>query len=146
MTEFPPNRSMPPGVVIPVLSYRDTHEAVAWLCRAFGFTERLRIGDHRSQLVLCGGTVVVTDLGQEPGPTGTAEARTHSVMVRVPDVDAHCAQATAVGARILAAPATHPYGERQYSAEDLAGHHWTFSQTVADVDPASWGGEPRPRS
>jgi hypothetical protein len=31
------------------------------------------------------------------------------------------------------------YGERQYSAEDLGGHHWVLSQSIADVDPASWG-------
>jgi hypothetical protein len=23
---------------------------------------------------------------------------------------------------------------------DLAGHHRTFSQSISDVDPASWGG------
>lgn len=37
--------------------------------------------------------------------------------------------------------ADHPYGERQYTVQDLGGHAWTFSQTLADVDPASWGGE-----
>jgi len=39
----------------------------------------------------------------------------------------------------LAPPTDYPYGERQYSAEDLGGHRWTFSQSIADVDPASWG-------
>jgi hypothetical protein len=39
------NRSMPPGVIIPVLGYPDVHEAAGWLCRSFGFVERLRIGD-----------------------------------------------------------------------------------------------------
>ena len=38
------NRSMPPAVIIPELSYPDVREAVEWLCRTFGFTERLRIG------------------------------------------------------------------------------------------------------
>ncbi len=33
-----------------VLFYPDVGEAVDWLCRSFGFVERLRIGDHRSQL------------------------------------------------------------------------------------------------
>lgn len=36
----------------------------------------------------------------------------------------------------------HPYGERQYVAEDPGGHRWTFSQSLVDVDPASWGGTP----
>jgi uncharacterized glyoxalase superfamily protein PhnB len=59
--------------------------------------------------------------------------------VRVADVDAHYRRAEKAGARIPAPPADHKYGERQYTAEDLDGHRWTFSQTVADVDPASWG-------
>jgi uncharacterized glyoxalase superfamily protein PhnB len=37
-------------------------------------------------------------------------------------------------------PTDFPYGERQYGAEDLAGHHWTFSETLADVAPEDWGG------
>ena len=32
------------------------------------------------------------------------------------------------------------YGERQYVATDLAGHQWTFTQSVADVSPEEWGG------
>lgn len=43
------NRSMPASAVIPVLAYPDVREAVAWLCRAFGFVERLRIGDENAQ-------------------------------------------------------------------------------------------------
>jgi len=62
-------------------------------------------------------------------------------MVPVPDVDAHHAAAVAAGARVLNPPTTHPYGERQYSVIDPGGHRWTFSQSVADSDPATWGGE-----
>jgi uncharacterized glyoxalase superfamily protein PhnB len=60
-------------------------------------------------------------------------------MVRVADAKAHCARAAKEGARIVNEPTDYPYGERQYSAEDFAGHEWTFSQTIADVDPATWG-------
>lgn len=45
------------------------------------------------------------------------------------------------GARILSPPTDFPYGERQYNAEATGGHRWTFSQSIADVDPATWGGE-----
>ena len=65
---------------------------------------------------------------------------THSITVRVEDVDAHRARAEAHGARILMEPTDFEYGERQYTTEDLAGHQWTFSETLADVDPAAWGG------
>ena len=66
---------------------------------------------------------------------------THSVLVRVDDARAHCEHARAHGARIDMEPTDYEYGERQYRAEDLAGHVWTFSQTLADVAPEEWGGE-----
>jgi len=129
---LPQNRSMPESVVMPVLVYPDVRAAVAWLSAAFGCVERLRIGEHRAQLALGGGHVVAAD-----GPS--AGMSRSVVLVRVADVDAHFRRAERAGARIIAPPADHMYGERQYTAEDLAGHRWTFSQTVADVDPASWG-------
>jgi uncharacterized glyoxalase superfamily protein PhnB len=128
------NRSIPPSVVIPVLYYPDVREAADWLCRSFGFVERLRIGDHRVQLSFGAGAVVVAG---QPGGAGGAG---HSVMVRVADVDGHCEHARQLGARIINPPTDYPYGERQYTVEDLGGHRWTFSQTIADVDPRDWGG------
>jgi uncharacterized glyoxalase superfamily protein PhnB len=37
-------------------------------------------------------------------------------------------------------PTDFEYGERQYAAEDPAGHRWTFSETLEDVAPEAWGG------
>jgi len=65
---------------------------------------------------------------------------THSVMVRVEDARAHCERARAHGVTIVMEPTDFEYGERQYTAEDLAGHQWTFSETLADVAPEEWGG------
>lgn len=127
------NRSMPESVIIPEIPYPDVRQAVDWLCRCFGFAERLRIGDHRAQLSFAGGSLVVTAQGGSPAPKC-------SIMVRVSDVDRHHAHATRLGVRILTPPTDYPYGERQYTAEDLAGHRWTFSQTIQDVDPSAWGG------
>jgi uncharacterized glyoxalase superfamily protein PhnB len=133
------NRSMPNSTVIPELAYLDVEEAIEWLCEAFGFTLRLRIGEHRGQLNIGDGAMVLTERRGRPGVRSDLA---QSVMVRVEDVAAHHARAAEYGARILAPPADHPYGERQYSVEDLGGHAWTFSQSLADVDPASWGAEP----
>jgi uncharacterized glyoxalase superfamily protein PhnB len=135
------NRSIPSAAVVPVLIYPDVREAVAWLGSAFGFVERVRIGeDHRSQLrVGDGGAVILGDVRDDRVPPRPGEA-THSVMVRVEDVNAHCARARANGARILMEPTDFEYGERQYSAEDHAGHRWTFSETLRDVAPEEWGG------
>jgi uncharacterized glyoxalase superfamily protein PhnB len=129
------NRSMPPGSVIPELPYADVAAAGRWLCAAFGFRERLRIGTHRIQLRVGDGSMVVVERSADGATT------TSRVMVRVADVDAHHAQAVAAGATVVSAPTTYPFGERQYSAVDVGGHRWTFSQSVADIDPASWGGE-----
>jgi uncharacterized glyoxalase superfamily protein PhnB len=135
-----PNRSIPSATVIPVLIYPDVREAVAWLTSAFGFAERVQIGeDHRSQMRVGDGAVIIGDVRGERRPPRPGE-HTHSVMVRVEDVDAHCEHARAHGARIVMEPTEYEYGERQYHAEDLAGHQWTFSQTVADVAPEEWGG------
>jgi len=123
-----------------VLTYPDVREAVAWLTEAFGFEERLRIGEnHRSQLRFGDGAVIVADVRHDKRPPRAGEV-THSVLVRVDDVQAHCARAREHGARILMEPTDFEYGERQYAAEDPAGHHWTFSQTLDDIDPATWGG------
>ena len=126
------NRSMPEAMIIPELGYANVREAAAFLCRAFGFTVRLRIADHRVQLTLGGGALVVKEKREGEGAS--------AVMVRVDDADAHCARAKREGARIVSAPTDYPFGERQYVAEDPGGHRWHFSQSIADVDPATWGG------
>ena len=127
------NRSVPDATVIPVLAYEDPTEAADWLCAAFGLEVRLRIANHRVQLVFGDGAVVAADGG---GP----ETRGCSVLVRLEDVDAHHARALGAGARVLNPPTDYPFGERQYTVEDVGGHRWTFSQSIADVDPADWGG------
>ena len=138
---------MPTARIMPELAYPDVRLAVEWLCRAFGFSERLRIGTHRAQLSLGDGSIIVTnyyfaeaDTEGYGAPLAPSSALTHSVMVRVDDIDNHFERAAAFGARIITQPTSYPYGERQYTADDLAGHRWTFSQTIADVDPESWGG------
>jgi uncharacterized glyoxalase superfamily protein PhnB len=132
------NRSMPRATVIPVLAYSDVNQAAAWLCDAFGFSVRMRIGDHRVQLNVGDGAVIVREMG--PDEANAALNTGHSVTIRVEDADAHYSRARDRGARITQEPVTYPYGERQYNADDFAGHSWTFSQSVADVHPEDWGG------
>lgn len=128
------NRSIPDCSVIPVLAYPDVAAAVKWLCDAFGFAERLRIGDHRAQLTFGSGALVVREGGaDEPSPDA-------SVMIRVEDADAHASRAAEHGAAIVQPPTDHPYGERQFTAVDPWGRTWTFTQSVFDADPADWGG------
>ena len=134
------NRSIPRATVIPVLAYPDVNQAAAWLCDAFGFSVRLRIGDHRVQLNVGDGAVTVREMRQAEGNAELGVGC--SITVRIQDIDAHCTRAREHGARITQDPVTHMYGERQYNAIDFAGYSWTFSESVADVHPQDWGGTP----
>jgi uncharacterized glyoxalase superfamily protein PhnB len=147
------NRSMPSSTVVPVLVYEDVDEAVEWLCDTFGFVERWRAGNHRAQLAVGDGAVVVGERRVAEALEGTdptifrAPRRgevSHSILVRVEDLESHYRHARRGGARILGVPEDFPYGERQYTAEDLAGHRWTFSESIADVAPEEWGGTSGP--
>jgi len=135
------NRSIPPATVIPVLVYPDVRAAVAWLTTAFGFVERVRIGeDHRSQMQIGpDGAMIVADVrgGQQPPQAGTV---THIMKVRVADVDAQFQRARSHGARVVQEPTEYEYGERECTVEDFAGHRWQFTQTLRDVAPEEWGG------
>jgi uncharacterized glyoxalase superfamily protein PhnB len=137
------NRSSPSATVVPVLIYEDVGKAIEWLIGAFGFTERLRAPGPggrviHAQLTVKEGAIMIGAQGAEyrvPSPPGVSQY----VLVHVDDVDAHCTRAKDFGARIVRPPADAPFGERHYTAEDLAGHRWTFSQSVADVPLEAWG-------
>ena len=112
-----------------------------WLESAFGFEERVRIGEtHRAQLRIgLDGALVVVDLSADRvAPSGGAV--THIIKVRVPDVDAAFARALEAGARVVEELTTYEYGERSGVVEDIDGHHWELTQTVRDVRPEEWGG------
>jgi uncharacterized glyoxalase superfamily protein PhnB len=132
-----PNRSIPDATVIAVLSYPDPGAAAEWLAEAFGFAIRLRIFNHRVQLTFDGGALVTTDTrwaGEVAAGAG------HSMLIRVADVDAVYERALAAGAIGDMPPQDFDYGERQANLADPWGHHWTFSASIADIDPAEWGG------
>jgi len=127
------NRSVPPCPVIPVLIYPDPGVAAEWLSKAFGFTVRLRIVNHRIQMRAGEGCFTIAEGDVKPN-------RSSITQVRVEDALAHCERARRNGATILTEPKDHVYGERQYNAQDFNGHYWDFTETLADVEPENWGG------
>lgn len=94
---------------------------------------RLRIANHRIQMRAGDGCITIAEGNVVPD-------RSHIIQVRVEDALAHCERARQHGANILTEPVDHMYGERQYNAQDFYGHYWDFTQTIADVEPESWGG------
>ena len=137
------NRSSPGATVVPILVYEDVGKAIEWLCRTFGFRERLRAAGPggsvtHAQLEVAGGAVMLGRQGAEFRPPRPGEV-SQFLHIHVEDVDQHFENARRCGARILKTPTDMPFGERQYTVEDLGGHRWTFSQSVADVAPEKWG-------
>jgi uncharacterized glyoxalase superfamily protein PhnB len=136
------NQSAPSSTVVPILIYEDAGKAIEWLCGAFGFTERLRferdnVVSH-AQLVVADAAIMLGRQGNEYRAPRGGEVHQY-VLVHVPDVDRHFEHAKRFGAKIVTPVNNMPFGERQYTAEDLEGHRWTFSQHVADVPPEKWG-------
>src|ERR1041385_1917962 len=131
--------------------YDDAAAAIEFLCRAFGFELRLKVeGDggriEHSELVFGEGLVMVSNTDGKstrpvpfPGksPRAIGGANTQAIAVIVDDADAHCARASAAGAKIVEPPTTHDYGDdywtdRSYRAEDPEGHQWWFWHRVRE--------------
>jgi uncharacterized glyoxalase superfamily protein PhnB len=130
------------------LCYRDPKAAFHWLEQAFGFEPLFVILDPDGNLahseMTYGDSVVM--IGSEwsadhksSASIGGANTQTvHVQLAEDEDIDAHCEEARAAGAEIIAAPETQFYGDRTYRARDLEGHIWTFGVTVQRMTPAEW--------
>ncbi len=126
--------------ITPYLYYEDVAQAVAWLGKAFGLRERMRMPGPDGSVVhaeveLADGVVMMGCPGADFRNPRRLGGATQQIYVYVDDVDAHHAHAKAAGARILAEPEDKFYGDRSYSAEDPEGHQWSFAQHVRDVAP-----------
>jgi len=127
--------------VLPHVTYRDLTEAIAWLSDAFGFREHYRYGEPLSGAQVHLGNACIMLNQEREGRSSPAQLGygTQSLTVFVEDVEAHFQRAKAAGAKILEEPHETVYGEFQYAAEDLDGHHWLFSRHAKDLSPEEWG-------
>jgi uncharacterized glyoxalase superfamily protein PhnB len=136
------NRSVPVDVILPHVSYRNVAEAMAWLSRVFGFAEHYRYGVDGDQVsgaqMRLGEAYVMVRTRAEATPAELGFG-TQSLTVFVEDVEAHYARTKSTGATIVEEPHETMYGEFQYAALDLDGHHWLFSRHARDVAPEDWG-------
>lgn len=129
--------------------YADAAAAIDWLCEAFGFEVRIKVEGEAGRIEHCELTYGdgVLMVAQETADSERAAKRllrsprsmggltTQALLFYVDDVEAHCAQARAKGARIVEEPATHDYGEdywtdRSYGALDPEGHLWWITQRL----------------
>jgi uncharacterized glyoxalase superfamily protein PhnB len=137
------NRSVPANTVLPHITYRNVAEASDWLAAVFGFAEHYRFGPpgmpSGAQMYLGEAWVMLN--AADAGEKTPAELSygTQSLTVFVNDVAAHYETSKSAGAMIVEDLHETTYGERQYGARDLDGHHWLFSTHARDVSPTEWG-------
>ena len=141
-----PMRPTPPGWprIASALFYLDAPAAIDWLCKAFGFTVRLRVDgpngtvehselDFADSLVMLASADVKRAWCRSPKSLGGAN--TQNLMAYVDDVEAHFQRAKSAGATIVMPPTTVDYGpeywsDRGYECIDPEGHHWYFAQRL----------------
>jgi len=135
------NRSVPTDTVLPHLTYKDLPKAIEWLTATFGFVEHFRYGEpvQGAQLHLGNAWIMVNSV--RPGRSSPIElgSNTQSLSVFVEDVEAHFSRAVDGGVKIVEELHETEYGELQYGAEDVEGHHWLFARHAHDVSPDAWG-------
>jgi uncharacterized glyoxalase superfamily protein PhnB len=132
----------------PYLYYCDAGEALDWLVRVFGFSERVRyvdsagsvfqatvaVGEHEVQLAGVG-----PDYWASKGVEGPVGQLT---IVYVDDVDAQRERVqAALGPDVEVSEAQdQPYGARIFTVTDIGGNSWTFWQHTSDTVelPSGW--------
>ncbi|MBB3226505.1 putative glyoxalase superfamily protein PhnB [Luteibacter sp. Sphag1AF] len=134
------------STIIPCLRYRDAHAAIAFLCKAFGFTQQAVYEDAQGQvehaqltygsgMVMLGSVRDDTPFGQlmmQPDEAGGRQ--TQCSCITVTHCRAHYDNAVAAGAIIVDAYSEKEYGGAGYSARDPEGHLWY----IGSYDP--WKG------
>jgi len=121
--------------------YRDLQEAIVWLSKAFGFVEHYRYGNPVSGAQMRAGNawIMLKQSRREDATPKELGFGTQSLTIFIEDIQAHFQQAKSAGVRILEDLHETVYGELQYAAEDLDGHHWLFSRHARDLRPEQWG-------
>ncbi len=132
-----PATARTPANLFPTLTYEDARAAIDFLCRAFGFEQRMLVPgpDGRvlhAELSFGPGVIMVGSPQEERGNRSPrALGAVHGgVCVYVDDPDAHYARARAAGAQIVRELQDEEYGARGYQAKDPEGHSWYFGNYV----------------
>lgn len=138
-----PNRTVPTDTVLPHITYRNLDQAIPWLTRTFGFTEHYRYGDPISGAQLFAGRACIMVRTAKPESKTPAQLGygTQSLTIFLEDVDTHFQHTKSAGATIVEDLHETAYGEFQYAALDLDGHHWLFSRHARDLSPDDWGAQ-----
>ncbi|GAA1197635.1 VOC family protein [Prauserella alba] len=134
--------------IAPYLYYTDATEAVEWLTRVFGFTEKVRYVDaagevFQATLSAGGSDIHLAGVGDDYWPAKGVDGPVGQLnVVYVDDVDVQFERVDeAVGDGVqVSRPQDQPYGARLFTVQDVGGNSWTFWQHISDTAdlPAGW--------
>lgn len=128
--------------VTPYLAIAGAAAAIEFYKKAFGATERMRMGGPEgkighAEIEIEGGLIMLADEHpsmnfHSPKTIGGSPVMIHRY---VADVDGFFARATAAGAEVLRPPTDQFYGDRSCTLKDPFGHTWSVATHVEDVSP-----------
>jgi|SRR5438067_8474366 len=132
----------------PYLYYTDASEALEWLVRVFGFTEKVRYVDASG--VVFQAAVAAGDAEIQLAGVGADYWASKGVdrpvgqlnIVYVDDVDAQYERVRDALGDLgeLTEPQDQPYGARVFNVLDIGGNSWSFWQRTSDEAelPPGW--------
>jgi len=126
--------------VTPYLCIDGAAAAIDFYKKAFGATERMRMGGPEgkighAEIEIEGGLIMLADEYPDmefrsPKALGGSPVTVH---MYVADVDTFCRRAAAAGATVIRAVADQFYGDRSGQLKDPFGHTWSIATHVEDV-------------
>ncbi|HMR30314.1 MAG TPA: VOC family protein [Geminicoccaceae bacterium] len=113
--------------IFPCLIYDDSHAAIAWLEKAFGFEKHVVYSGPdgsvaHAELKLGAGMVM---LGSGKEGAGIVKSP-QMIYVAVEDSDGLFRRAKAAGADVVREPNDTDYGSRDFAVRDPEGNLWNF--------------------
>ena len=129
-------------LVTPYLAVAGAAQAIDFYKRAFGATERMRMGEPdgkvgHAELDIGGGLIMLADEHLEMDFRGpqTLGGSAVTIHMYVPDVDAFCERAVREGATLVRPVADQFYGDRSGVLRDPFGHIWSIATHKEDLTP-----------
>jgi PhnB protein len=117
------------STVTPYLTVSDAAQLLEFVGRIFGaeqtFVARRPDGSVQHAEVRIGDSMVMVGQAND-----LWKARPSTIYVYVDDPDATYRQAVEAGAKSLAAPQDHEYGERSAGFEDPTGNYWWVAKVI----------------
>jgi uncharacterized glyoxalase superfamily protein PhnB len=125
------------SAIFPFMRYKDAPAAIAWLGKAFGFTEHAVYPGPdgtiaHAELALGAGIIMLGSMKDDA--FGMKSPRDlGGVNQRLYDTDALYERAKAAGAEIVRELADTDYGSRDFMCRDLEGHLWSFGTYLPEA-------------